>query len=152
MEGRTRFWKNSASFVFKHFRFEIVFRLRSTFNLLWSCVFQIFAQINTETVKKLSWCIQDIVALFYVFGMFTFHYLLVSWGEIHRKCLAKDELRATFQWQSQWCMWDHWKHDNSLGRKSKRGKGHSIHGNRKMALLRKTFHCTSCLSTRSSGW
>lgn len=57
---------------------------------------------------------------------------------------------SAFQWQSQWYMWaQHWRHDSSLGRKSKWGKGHSIHRHRKIALLRKTFRRTSCSSTRS---
>lgn len=82
--------------------------------------------------------------------LFTFHCVWVLQGEIHRKRLAREELNATFDWQSPSYMWDqHWRHDSSLGRKSESGKGQSIHRHRKIALLCKTFHCTSCSSTCS---
>lgn len=94
---------------------------------------------------------QDFTILQYVGRvLFTFHCLWVSQGEIHRKRLAWKELKATFDWQSPSYMWDqHWRHDSLLGRKSQSGKGQSIHQHRKIALLRKTFHCTSCSSTCS---
>lgn len=79
---------------------------------------------------------------------FTFQCLWVSQGEIHRKCLAWDELKAIFKWQGPSYMWEQlWRHDSSLGSKSERQKGQSIHRHRKIALLCKTFHCTSCSST-----